>query len=212
MADDIGKEFVETYLVHEYDPVKAREYYLRTRKLKGRKKGQADESSPRAYNSLESLAPQKAKHPKTIQQKKASVEQQLKQLEARLDKLNEVLKQLIEAAKARSGVEPEKKDSSKSSSPTKSSDRKLTTSQKKDAAERSKEAYEKEKKSNPSQEVEAAKQKIAEVRQKILDARADLLRIQRRRSKSQADKVATKAANQLSTRPTNRTQTALEGR
>ncbi len=30
--------FLEDYLQHaEYDPVKAREYYLRTRKLKGRK-------------------------------------------------------------------------------------------------------------------------------------------------------------------------------
>lgn len=28
--------FIEDFLSHEYDPVKAREYYLRTRKLKGR--------------------------------------------------------------------------------------------------------------------------------------------------------------------------------
>lgn len=32
-------EFIEDFLQHEYDPVKARAYYLRTRKLKGRTKG-----------------------------------------------------------------------------------------------------------------------------------------------------------------------------
>lgn len=30
-------DFIEDFLEHKYDPVKAREYYLRTRKLKGRK-------------------------------------------------------------------------------------------------------------------------------------------------------------------------------
>ncbi len=30
------EEFIDDFLQHEYDPVKAREYYLRTRKLKGR--------------------------------------------------------------------------------------------------------------------------------------------------------------------------------
>lgn len=35
-------EFVEDFLQHDYDPVKAREYYLRTRELKGRQKKAAD--------------------------------------------------------------------------------------------------------------------------------------------------------------------------
>lgn len=34
-------KFIEDFLQHEYDPVKAREYYLRTRKLKGRKPAKA---------------------------------------------------------------------------------------------------------------------------------------------------------------------------
>ncbi len=38
---DVG-EFVENFLQHEYDPVKAREYYLRTRELKGRQKKASD--------------------------------------------------------------------------------------------------------------------------------------------------------------------------
>ena len=35
-------EFIEDFLEHEYDPVKARAYYLRTRKLKGRKPGSVE--------------------------------------------------------------------------------------------------------------------------------------------------------------------------
>lgn len=38
---DIARVVEEIALAHEYDPVKAREYYLRTRKLKGRKVGSA---------------------------------------------------------------------------------------------------------------------------------------------------------------------------
>ncbi len=49
-ADD----FIEEFLSHraEYDPVKAREYYLRTRELKGRKPGspQVNPKSKIAYN------------------------------------------------------------------------------------------------------------------------------------------------------------------
>lgn len=36
-------EFLEEVLQHEYDPVKAREYYLRTRKLKGRQRKRVEE-------------------------------------------------------------------------------------------------------------------------------------------------------------------------
>jgi len=36
-------EFLTDVLQHEYDPVKAREYYLRTRKLKGRKRKRVEE-------------------------------------------------------------------------------------------------------------------------------------------------------------------------
>lgn len=41
-------EFVDNFLAHEYDPVKAREYYLRTRQLKGRKKASAKPINPRS--------------------------------------------------------------------------------------------------------------------------------------------------------------------
>lgn len=48
---DVG-DFIDDFLQHEYDPAKAREYYLRTRKLKGRKNKRlhADHRSKIGYN------------------------------------------------------------------------------------------------------------------------------------------------------------------
>lgn len=43
-------EFVDNFLEHEYDPVKARQYYLRTRKLKGRA-GVAKDANAKAYET-----------------------------------------------------------------------------------------------------------------------------------------------------------------
>lgn len=40
-----GELFVKDFLSHAYDPQKAHDYYERTKKLKGRKKGQGDKSS-----------------------------------------------------------------------------------------------------------------------------------------------------------------------
>jgi len=37
VSSQAGKEFVESFLAHVYDPVKAHAYYERTKKLKGRK-------------------------------------------------------------------------------------------------------------------------------------------------------------------------------
>lgn len=39
MSTHSGEEFAKAFLSHAYDPVKAHEYYLRTRKLKGYKPG-----------------------------------------------------------------------------------------------------------------------------------------------------------------------------
>jgi len=45
MSTHLGEEFAKDFLAHAYDPRKAHEYYLRTRKLKGRNKGQGDQSN-----------------------------------------------------------------------------------------------------------------------------------------------------------------------
>lgn len=73
MSANEAEVFVQDYLAHAYDPAKAHAYYLRTRKLKGRQKGQGDsdfDKSPdktrraRAEaignNAADALGPQRA--------------------------------------------------------------------------------------------------------------------------------------------------------
>lgn len=45
MSTHDGQDFAEAFLAHAYDPVKAHEYYERTKKLKGRKPGSGKQSS-----------------------------------------------------------------------------------------------------------------------------------------------------------------------
>lgn len=58
MSNEAGEEFAKSFLAHAYDPVKAHEYYLRTRKLKGRKPGEGRTSAtaPPAERSRRSRA------------------------------------------------------------------------------------------------------------------------------------------------------------
>jgi chaperonin cofactor prefoldin len=83
----------EEFLFHDYDAAKRREYYLKNRKLKGRKHG----------------SPQIATHPKKTraqlsQEHQKRLEAQVGQLKARLEKLKAALELLVKQAKARSGV------------------------------------------------------------------------------------------------------------
>lgn len=77
-----------TDLLHEYDPVKRREYYLRNRHLKGRSKG-----TPKT--------PVK----KTYAQRQKELEARVNKLKARLAQLQVLLKTLTEAAQKRSGID-----------------------------------------------------------------------------------------------------------
>ena len=98
-----------------YDAQKAREYYLRTRKLKGRKKG-SGQPTPTGRNPR-GAQPKAAPHPvkprKTKAQKQKEAEVQVAALKKRLARLKEALAELVKAAKLRSGVET-KTDKAKS--------------------------------------------------------------------------------------------------
>lgn len=76
-----------------YDPAKAREYYLRTRKLKGRKKGQADPTSPQSKK----LVAKKRATPK----ERAAARQTVINLTKKLSELNAALKAQMSDAKAK---------------------------------------------------------------------------------------------------------------
>ena len=151
MADD---------LVHAYDAMKRREYYLRTRKLKGRKPGQAP-------------PPKKTRAQRQAERRK-KLEAQVEALKGRLEKLRAVLAQLTEQAKKRSGVETKKTPSKKTSSSTKkTAEKKLTPAQKAKAAKASEEYRKKNPEKALSEDVKSLNEKIKTIQKRIEKMRHD---------------------------------------
>lgn len=189
--------FGKADLSHVYDPVKAREYYLRTRQLKGRQKGAKD---PDPTYKQSKLKPQSQRKPSARVSNKAKREafkqetaERVARFKRRLERLEKVLDELVKQAKARSGVETETKKSSstKTSSSSKSSSRDTkpkTAAQKREDA---KKAAERRKKENPSggkSEEKALEEKIHDVREKIKDMKAQIAAAKKKaRSKKKPD-------------------------
>lgn len=154
-----------------YDAAKAHEYYLRNRKLKGRKTGIQQEPVSRRNKGLptkpivQKSSAQKAKE-------RAAIKGRVVALQARLAKLKEVLAELVKQAKARSGIETK----------TKTKDAASTTAQKAAEDKSSKEYYEKNKakiaakakKEAEANNVSDLEAQIKEIQQKIAEARAEL--------------------------------------
>lgn len=184
LPDDEIRDFILSHSRQAYDPKKRREYYLRTRELKGRTKGKieppkgsrpsAQATGQRARKAFKSeIAKRKADSKARREEAKARIEQ----LENKLDKLDEIHKKLVAQAKIRSGAKPEEvKDTktSKTKDSDKGSSKKATAKEKKEAAERAKEAREKEEKTSPQQQIRVLERQIAEARAKIEEARANL--------------------------------------
>ena len=160
-------------LLHEYDPVKAREYYLRTRKLKGRKKGSQEETKTRSRSAkpASGIKPP-AKKLSSAERRKAK-QAEIAALKKRLERLKEVLAKLVKEAKARSGVKDETPKAKADRNTEAKSSKPLTAAQKKAQAERAKKAYEKEKKQSPDQELKDLQEKIRDIRAKIKAAIAE---------------------------------------
>lgn len=171
-----------------YDPVKAREYYLRTRKLKGRRPAatqqlSATTRSPAKKSSaiVRGGAPNRA----NTKSRRAELEAQREALEKRLDRLREILREKVEAAKKRSGGQKKESEektapetqvdkadrnkAEKKSKPTKPE----TAAEKKERAKRAKEAYEKEHPNTLSQDIDILKAQIEDIQSKIQKAVAD---------------------------------------
>lgn len=172
-----------------YDPVKAREYYLRTRKLKGRERSTKnfdEDMGKKYYRQLQKERAKREPEPKADAKSAArkELEEQKAALKDRLEKLNDLLAELVKAAKKRSGIEtkaaPVKKDPEDTSSDKASrnesakKDTPLTTSQKREKAEKAREEYAKE---NPgpslSKEVQQLRAKVEAVKAQIEKARAE---------------------------------------
>ena len=163
-----SEEIVEELLTHAYDPVKAHEYYLRTRKLKGRKPAAKQYYKVGASQTTKKTVAKKAAPKKSSAQKRKELEAKAKELQARLDALRKILTELVRQAQSRSGLKPRASQSTKDSGGKK----KMTTKQKADAAKRSKEYYEKNK--TPQQKIKEIQAKIKTVMEKIQRAMAKL--------------------------------------
>jgi hypothetical protein len=164
----------------EYDPVKAREYYLRTRQLKGRVKGRQDQPSGRQPAARQTTISRSrpASAPKAAPKGKAGggdLASQKKALEARLERLRDVLAELVEASKKRSGVETkaEKKADKKSKSEPDKPEKKMTAKQKKAQAERAEKARKEEARKNPKPD-KVTGGDLEELREKIADIKAQI--------------------------------------
>lgn len=164
-------EFIDDFLAHVYDPVKAREYYLRTRELKGRKKGSKEDPGGRVEIGKVGTAPKVAPKPTDTKRKQ--------ELLARLNRLKEVLDSMqarVDAAKARSGITtPTKKDETekKSSEPDKAP-KKQSAADKRKEAKAAKERYEKNKTAETAKGAQAVQDEIEKVQKQIAEARQEL--------------------------------------
>lgn len=162
---DAEKRASET-VIHDYDPVKRREYYLKNRELKGRKPRLTDDSVGHLVRGKVVVAKKPKKPKQTPAQKRKAVAANLEALKGRLERLREVLRELVKAAKGRSGAKDEDKHKKREPS-------KQTAKQKADAKKRSKEYYDKHK-GTPEAQVKEIQAKIKEIQAKIADLRAKL--------------------------------------
>lgn len=171
-----------------YDPVKAREYYLRTRKLKGRKKGRAELETTMDRSEFNKIAKGnegKYARPGNEKAERRYRREQLKKkkaaLEKRLERLEQVLKELVEAAKKRSGVDkepkkdraPETKKDKADRNKAEKKDKPETAAEKKERAKKAKEAYEKEHPNSLSKDVEILQEQVKDIQAKIKKALED---------------------------------------
>lgn len=169
-----------TELLHAkvYDPVKAREYYLRTRELKGRKGGSGDTiNSKKVFNKAATGNEGTYKRPTpTKSNRQEELAAQRAALQKRLERLRDVLAELVEAAKKRSGVETKPEDTPKDKASRNEAAKKekpLTAKQKAEKAEKAREDYEKESGgSSLSKDVAQLQSQIADIQKQIQAAMA----------------------------------------
>lgn len=191
-----------------YDPVKAREYYLRTRKLKGRKKAGVDEAVSRIQSTPRPAANKSRPKAKinNATKRRRQAEARVAALEQRLEHMKDLLSRLVTKAKARSGVPEKKTDAKKTDSKSTSSKSKepskLTAAQKTAKAKASKKAYDKEM-ASPQAKVKQIREEMRQVQAKIDKIKQDL--------KAEAKNTREKAAKVTPTQAGNRSNNKSAG-
>lgn len=220
--DELGtSQRREDSFQHEYDPVKAHEYYMRTRELKGRPTGQTQIDLPKVnarrpdHHYIDTIEPQTEVKTSPgeasltpAQIKGMENREKIRQLKETLKQLREELKELVRLAKARSGVVDPPKEEKDDRPEEESEERKLTPQEKKEAAERAKEAREKEK-GTYDKEIETLSKQIEEVRKKIAKAKEKLAKASMKKNEDRLqnrgnDVIRQKSASAVTARVTGR--------
>lgn len=228
MSDDLKHERI-------YDPQKRREYYLRTRQLKGRTRGA--KPAPAGFNPsgkhpkphTPNTAAIAAKNRRT--QRQRQIQGNVVALNQRLNKLKEVLRDLVEQAKKRSGVPQPVDDSpapakkvgtagSKENTATREKATKTSTkpqhktaAQKAEDAKRAKEFYEKNKRGKISErdKANALKAEIDDVEKKIAKYRG-ILKSSVAKARAQSTKQTGSKAPPSSKKGNNQNGSGIKGR
>jgi chromosome segregation ATPase len=170
-----------------YDPAKRREYYLRTRELKGLKRG-SRVVTPKGKPGLASLKPTKAApHKPTsnlaqIHARRVAVEAKVKVLNEKLKQLRTVLQGLKDQSDKKNQVKGEKPEGA-DKGPAKRKE--PTAAQKKEAAKKAKEVRD----DDPEVKLKNIMEKISKLQQQIKDAREKLANPGRQKSSSEKPKV-----------------------
>lgn len=91
----------DDWFAHAYDPVKAREYYLKTRKLKGRKRGSAQPVgiSVATKAPAKGLPAKKKLTPQELAQKRKAAAERVQNIKKKLAELNTRLKEKMAEAR-----------------------------------------------------------------------------------------------------------------
>lgn len=157
-----------------YDPAKRREYYLRTRQLKGRQPGSSKPIPSQRAPVLKPPSKPKAKSKAEIQlERRKHLQAQVDALKLRLEKLRKILQEEVKKAQARSGVKttPVKKPSPSKADHTKT--QKLTAQQKAKKAEAEKKYREQHPDKFLADQVSTLTKKIKLIQQQIAKMRKE---------------------------------------
>ena len=180
MSDEID----DSALFHasNYDPAKAREYYLRTRKLKGRRKGTSSagpvSKSPAAARSNAVKRPAKTNQHAAARKRRRELKAKKEALEKRLERLTEALREAVKKAKGKNESQkkkqaPETRKDKADRNANKKGKKPETAAQKKERAKKAKEEYEKKNPGSLSDDIEVLREQIADVREKLAKAVAE---------------------------------------
>lgn len=147
-------------LAHVYDAVKRREYYLKTRQLKGRKHGVAVKLAP----------PKLTRAQRQAQRRKLQLAK-IAQLKSRLERLQLVLAAETKKAQVRSGVEPAQAKAKASTSQKNAPAQKLTAAQKAKKAKQDKAYREKNQTQSLDEQVQSLTERIKTIQERIAKMR-----------------------------------------